>query len=888
MPNSFVNFVKNVERIGQKKRGRHPVFNAHQFYPSAIEADLQKATREEFLRALEENIKLALIGFNDGIDELAESTPSLPPEFTKKVSSLADAVGVKTGWNFSEYSKMTIGQPYFPPPAEAQIFDVWKKNFQQLCISAESDAKAQISRLAAEGKMKGWNKRQLEAAIREKLPDETKHRAELIARTEIGKLNSASNLSTYKQLGIQYYKWLTTLDGRERDSHSHMNNKICSVDDPSVYYEETPDGLVEHPRTGSMYHGNPGEDFQCRCSMVAWDPEIDGLYEVKKETPVEPPQQNAEAATAQKLEKMEQSIAEQEKQLQQLRSEQEALLQKKRLEEAAEKRHNRTPEQIADIQRRWDERKAKRTIMARAEKRHAERKPEQIAAIRNELERRLAIRKKAHEALQAAEGVKGIKDIPELEKALQKGGKSAYKEMESLSGELESKMSKLKGCTYLADPIQAAKDFDFDTAIVINESVKKKIEGMSKILSSRKDSLEFEIKWVEDHKKYASWKVAQDAYKKALAEVDKKLEWEADVTRAEGIKEFLKKHPKSGIIKTLSEEVDALMAIGDDAAHVKAKELLAKAEKRRSEIENKERTEAARKLKERLAKLGPAKSVGGASTLEELKTVLGDSLPKTLEHLDDAIAKYEKSHRYGREAKAHAAEIEETMRNLFATHDLGMHIDDYNLEKVLNSHFKNTFETGSSGGYSGPALDPDGKINLRHSRLGAAHNLFGLGSIEKSNQLEIFEYEKYGNLLDHDKLREVTGYNRASQYGNVAVRFKKDKVICTWTAGDSLGESYQPSLVTDPKAVSYDDMSLRRLPTKGTKVENMMDFRDHNINSYLELQYHGSVTVDCVESLTFPYDLTDKAKASMLEVAKKWQKTGAEVYYVKNGKLEKL
>ncbi|WP_407441877.1 hypothetical protein [Fibrobacter sp.] len=58
----------------------------------------------------------------------------------------------------------------------------------------------------------------------------------------------------------------------------------------------------------------------------------------------------------------------------------------------------------------------------------------------------------------------------------------------------------------------------------------------------------------------------------------------------------------------------------------------------------------------------------------------------------------------------------------------------------------------------------------------------------------------------------------------------------------------------------------------------MMDFRDHNINSYLEQQYHGNVTVDCVESLTFPYDLTDKAKASMLEVAKKWQKTGAEVY----------
>ncbi len=38
---------------------------------------------------------------------------------------------------------------------------------------------------------------------------------------------------------------------------------------------------MSHPRTAAMFRGNPGEDFQCRCSMVMWDPEIDGDYEVK-------------------------------------------------------------------------------------------------------------------------------------------------------------------------------------------------------------------------------------------------------------------------------------------------------------------------------------------------------------------------------------------------------------------------------------------------------------------------------------------------------------------------------------------------------------------------------------------------------------------------------
>ena len=63
-----------------------------------------------------------------------------------------------------------------------------------------------------------------------------------------------------------------------------MNGLICSVSNPNVYYTENanaPLHPLEHFRTAEMFHGNPGEDFQCRCSMVAWDPEIDGMYEVK-------------------------------------------------------------------------------------------------------------------------------------------------------------------------------------------------------------------------------------------------------------------------------------------------------------------------------------------------------------------------------------------------------------------------------------------------------------------------------------------------------------------------------------------------------------------------------------------------------------------------------
>ena len=113
----------------------------------------------------------------------------------------------------------------------------------------------------------------------------------------------------------------------------------------------------------------------------------------------------------------------------------------------------------------------------------------------------------------------------------------------------------------------------------------------------------------------------------------------------------------------------------------------------------------------------------------------------------------------------------------------------------------------------------------------------------------------------------------------------------TWTAGDSLGGEYQPSLVSDPRSCSFDDLSIT--PTKSSiKVENFTDFRKQHISRYLELQYHGDLTVDCVESLAFPYDLKNNADTRniiALPIAEKWKAKGVKVYYIdKNFQLKEL
>lgn len=482
-------------------------------------------------------------------------------------------------------------------------------------------------------------------------------------------------------------------------------------------------------------------------------------------------------------------------------------------------------------------------------------------------------------------------------------------------------------------------------------------------MEDKKRWLETEIKWVEDHKKYSTWEVAQSAYKKELQRTETKIavkKLAADTADALSFASIT----KSPSYKKLADEIHSLLSSPDvDLATVqsKADDLIkdykvryarhlkseaakrVKAHERRiakrndegimkrwderrragyekrvkaiaesgklADAEKQALEEAIKKCKgstfyathqEKMAALDWIKNkcneyekkyhIGMAEatleTLDEMKARLGTSFPRTLEHLQEAIEKFKKdTFSYGGEAETYAAEIEAMMRQVFDAHDFGMNIADSLLETVLNTKFKNTFETGSSGGYCGGSRTT-GKIPVSHKRLSCAHKLFAIGDNLRADQLPRAEYEKYGSLLNKDKLISHRD-NGARQYGNVEVRFKKDKVNPTWTAGDSLGEQFQPSLTSDPKSVSFDHIFKRRSPDEFTTFDpkDLRTFKQNHISGYLELQYHGELTAECVESLTFPYDLT---ASKYLDVAKKWKAIGVRVFYIVNNVLYEL
>ena len=469
-------------------------------------------------------------------------------------------------------------------------------------------------------------------------------------------------------------------------------------------------------------------------------------------------------------------------------------------------------------------------------------------------------------------GIKDV-DLTKMQKAMQKG---ALAEIKAQIDELQKIKAQIDGLTLLDNPMQVARETSVAMATTIQKAVERTMSGMPTDLESRKSKLEFEINWIakEGAKRYPdTWKYSQAAYKKELAFVQKKLDVkEVMDSVADAIAYSAVSRSKD--FRLIADEMRVILSSSDiDIAVAKAK----------AQILN-DKYNALKSKGQKRAKTYQSKSIKH-ETIADLQARLGSNMPKTLPNLEKAIAAYERTSRYGSNAKQHKAEIEELMRKLFDEHDLGMNIDDDTLEAVLNSWFKNTFETGSSGGYVGSSKTT-GKISSSHGRLSAAHKLFGLGKDLDADQLARHDYEKYGNLLDHN-IVESMAHNTARQYGNVEVRFKKDKVIATWTAGDSLGERFQPSLVSDPRSCSFDDLYNTPM-SSSVQTSDLAKFKRDHISSYLELQYHGDLTIDCVESLTFPYDLKDPSRSRYLSVAQKWKAKGAKIYYVVNGTLYQL
>lgn len=270
-----------LQNGGRKKRGRKPVFQANQFYPWKIEQkvkDLMASMFRENGRRLKDK---ALVGYQaDGLDEVEESDVFLLADLESRIRRIFDEVSAFSSEKLDEFAEKTVGRSIGYLPDQKDIKDAFVKQFMMNCKSAAEDQKKEIANAVYEHRMfpKGSDT-SLVADINAINRKYTTKKARFIARNETGNLNAAIQRGQMEGAGFEMYTWMAMLDGVTRDKHRAMNGMVCRWDDPTVYSDDG--GKTWKKRTSEMYVGVPGQDYNCRCTAVPFDPELAEDYSVK-------------------------------------------------------------------------------------------------------------------------------------------------------------------------------------------------------------------------------------------------------------------------------------------------------------------------------------------------------------------------------------------------------------------------------------------------------------------------------------------------------------------------------------------------------------------------------------------------------------------------------
>ena len=283
---AYSEFIDTLDNLHIKKKGKRPKISANRFYPAQADLQTQELIREELSHYA---YKLQNAAQKGGVQAVYDVPGAVPDGFDEKAARIANEVSIFQVRAFSNFSELSVGEKYFPKQdGKDTIITTWTANFVNLCKSTNEEMRKKVAGVVSDEVLGGRNIRDLTKDIQNTCSEFTRNKAELIATTEVGKLNSAIARNQSESAGIQFYEWAAAMDGRTRESHAVMDGKICKWGDDTGFYvwKEQPDGkrkLVRQDRPKNAYMGAPGTDFRCRCTALPYVPEYEDDYEAERE-----------------------------------------------------------------------------------------------------------------------------------------------------------------------------------------------------------------------------------------------------------------------------------------------------------------------------------------------------------------------------------------------------------------------------------------------------------------------------------------------------------------------------------------------------------------------------------------------------------------------------
>ena len=249
-----------------------------------------------------------------------------------------------------------------------------------------------------------------------------------------------------------------------------------------------------------------------------------------------------------------------------------------------------------------------------------------------------------------------------------------------------------------------------------------------------------------------------------------------------------------------------------------------------------------------------------------------DDVPRT--HTCLSLAKFDE-HRMDREDQlptlAHMSdktkrEVVDMMTEVFDKGTYRMRMR-HHFGDVLDGHFKNLLETGTSGG----STSKEGRRITGEKTFGHPHNI------------KPIEAEKYGYCAVGDDQKAYES-GIASWYGDILYTFKKDAINdrVTYSAGDTL-DSGRPLAGYAGDKPTYEGVSALSADRLRKVLSDYRSYKAGAIsfehfhekfcgacrNGYIECHYHGMLTIDDVESIIIPVEKIREAFRGMTQEKKK-------------------
>jgi uncharacterized protein with gpF-like domain len=150
----------------------------------------------------------------------------------------------------------------------------WEATNYQLIKSLSKEYVGKLNTMLMTGWQSGWSQQEMKEAIQGLSDKITGYRAELIARDQVGKLNSFIAREQDLSYGSDGYIWQSSRDEAVRGnprgkypkavpSHWAIDYAICRWSNSTIY---STDGRTWLPRTALMPMVAPGIEICCRCN----------------------------------------------------------------------------------------------------------------------------------------------------------------------------------------------------------------------------------------------------------------------------------------------------------------------------------------------------------------------------------------------------------------------------------------------------------------------------------------------------------------------------------------------------------------------------------------------------------------------------------------------